>query len=197
MAGKRMIATILVVLFSVMMIGNVLNIQDYKGVAYTNNTDVFKTYPNWTNSSTENIVVNSDGYLMADQNDYAKWVSKSIRVDDNRKVIYEADIAASGEIGITIKVSDDKNFTDVKDVQKESLENGFNEIPLDLDRANYTRLVIEFDKNADSTDAVNTLNLQGVRRDVIASYDDILQWVLLMLLFFFLVEALGKGMGWW
>ena len=187
-----------------MLIGNTLNIDDFEGVSYRDNIDVVNSFPeqvngnfSWNNSSTNNIMVNSDGYLMADQNDEAEWTSNSIRINDNRKIVYEADVASPGEIGVTVKVSDYENFTEVKDIQKESLRNGFDEIDLDMDRGRYTRILIEFDKNADSSDAVNSLSLQGVRSDVRADFSRVLSEALVLILFLFLISFMATRFEWW
>lgn len=198
--NKNLAVAVFTILFTVLMIGNAFNISDYDGVSYRNHSDIVVSYPDngiWANSSTENIMVNSDGYLMADQNDFARWVSKPLRINDNRKIVYEADVAAPGEIGITIQVSDNKSFDQIKDIQKDSLENGFNEIDLNLDRSEYSRIIIEFDKNADSTDAVNKLSIQGVRSDVKTGFSDILGLAVFLLLFWFGIRVFGSAVGWW
>lgn len=201
--NKNLAVGVFAMIFTILLIGNAFQIQDFEGVSYRNHTDAVYDYPSgvnnttWENSSTENIVVNSDGYLMADVNDYARWESKPLRLNDNRKIIYEVDSASKGELGITIKVSDSENFTNVKDVQKDSLQNGFNEIDLSMDRAKYTKVIIEFDKAADSSDAVNTMAVQGIKSNVKTGFSDILGLALFLILFWFGTRVFGSALGWW
>jgi len=197
---KTLMVSILGLTIGILVLGNSLNIQSYEGVSYRNHSDVVVSYPEngiWDNSSTENIMVNSDDYLMADQNDEARWVSKPLRINDNRKIVYEADVTSNGEIGVTIQVSDNESFDEIKDIQKDSFRDSFNEIDLDMDRGTYSRLIIDFDKNADSSDAVNTLSIQGVRSDVKTGFSDLLGTVVVLVLFYFLVKLMGRGFGWW
>jgi hypothetical protein len=201
--NKNLAVGVFAMIFTILLIGNAFQIQDFEGVSYRNHTDVVYDYPGgvnnttWENSSTENIVVNSDGYLMADLNDYARWESEALRLDDNRKIIYEVDSASKGELGITVKVSDSEDFTNIKDIQKDSLQDGFNEIDLSMDRAKYTKVVIEFDKAADSSDAVNTMSVQGIKSNVKTGFSDILGLALFLILFWFGVRVFGGALGWW
>lgn len=200
---KNLAVGVFVMIFTVLLIGNAFQIQDFEGVSYRNHTSVNYDYPSgvnnttWENSSTENIVVNSDGYLMADTNNYARWESKALRINDNRKILYDADVVSKGDVGVTVKVSDSENFTNVKDIQKESLEDGFNEIDLSLERSSYVKVVIEFDKAADTTDAVNTLNVRGNKSTLKTGFSDVLGLALFLILFWFGTRVFGSALGWW
>lgn len=201
--SKTLMISVLALIITILILGNSLNIQDYDSVSYRNHSDVVVSYPTnggnytWENSSTENIMVNSEGYLMADQNDEARWVSKPLRINDNRKIVYEADVGTAGALGITIQVSDNESFEEIKDIQKDALNDGFNEIDLSMDRGQYSRIIIDFDKNAESTDAVNELSIQGVRSDVKTGFSDLLGTVVVLVLFYFSVRIMGRGFGWW
>lgn len=204
MHGKKSYGiAVFTMIFVVLLIGNAFNIEDYDGVSYRNHTDVAFSYPSgengtyWDNTSTTNIMISSDGWLMADLNDYARWESEPLRVNDNRKIIYEADVANSEDIGITVQSSDYEDFREVKDTQKTDVKDGFNEIDLNLDRGEYTRMIIEFDKAADASDAVNSLTLTGVRSDVKTGFTDVLGLGLFLILFWYGVKVFGLALGWW
>lgn len=202
---KNLVVAVFVILFTVLMIGNSLNIADYEGISYRNHSDVVVQYPDgeegsytWENSSYENIEITSDGYLTRSSNSLdGRWQSKVLRINDNRKIVYEADIFDQGEAGITIQVSDNESFDEIKDIQKEDLEDGFNEIELDLDRGTYTKLIVDFDRAADQETAVNRLNIQGVRSDVKTGFSDVLGLAVFLLLFWFGVKIFGSAVGWW
>lgn len=198
---KELMVGILGLMIVVLMIGNSLNIEDYESVSYRNHSTVLIGYPddagNWTSSSRTNIMVNSDNYLMADQNDYAKWVSESLRINDNRQIVYEADVANPADVGITIQASDYQNFSEIQDIQKSSLQDGFNEIELDMDRSRYTRIILEFDKAADASTAVNRLSIEGIRSDVKTDFTPFLDTAVFLVFFFVALRLMGRAFGWW
>lgn len=202
--NKALVAVVALVI-TVMALGNSLNIEDFNEVSYRNHSDVVIRYPDgtngsyyWDNSSTSNILVESTGSLTADSNSLnGRWVSKPLRINDNRKVVYEADIFDQGEVGITVQVSDNSTFEEIKDIEKADAQDGFNEIDLNMDRGQYSRIIIDFDRQADQDAAVNRLNIQGTRSDVKTGFSDILALIVTLVLFYFAVRIMGSGFGWW
>lgn len=197
--NKGLAVGVFAVLFTVLLIGNAFNISDYDSVSYNNNTDVFVGYPDngvWANSSTENVVV-ENGSLTPASNDYSKWVSKPLRINDNRKIVYDAALSSTGNVGVTVQVSDNESFEDVSDIQSFNLQHGFNDVNLDLDSASYTRIIIEFDKAASTDDRIDSLNIQGSRVDLKTGFSDVLDLVVFLLLFWFGIKVFGNALGWW
>jgi hypothetical protein len=202
--NKTLVAVVALVL-TVMTLGNSLNIEDFNEVSYRNHSDVVIKYPDgvegsyyWENTSTSNVITDSTGSLTADSNSSnGRWVSEPLRINDNRKVVYEADIFTQGEVGITIQVSDNSTFNEIKDIEKADVRDGFNEIELNMDRGRYSRIIVDFDRNSDQDAAINRLNIQGVRSDVKTGFAQILALIVTMVLFYFAVRVMGAGFGWW